>query len=111
MNIDIVNKQVSKKLGLSEKKVALINTFYWQQIKAHIYSYNHTPLNVENLFVLYPDKYILKHTILKYINLIRKTKNSPKYNTNSPKYQNILNDYKKTLRNFLNIRKQNKFTN
>ena len=111
MNIDIVNKQVSKKLGMAEKTVASINQFYWNKVREHIYSYSPQPVNVENLFVLHPDKYLLKHAINNIIVILRKTMVSPKYKDNSVKREALLEGHKKALRNFLKIRKINKFTN
>lgn len=111
MNIEIVNKQVSKNLNIDEKKVALINKFYWSRIKEHIYSYNPNPVNIENICVLYPAPWLVKKSILYYINLIRKIKKSKRFAENSLKREGYINNYKEYVRNFLKLRKQNKFTN
>lgn len=111
MNIDIVNRQLSNEFDIAEKEVARITNFYWQNIKQHIYSYNPTPINVPNLFVLYPDKYLLKHVIREYILKIRKVQSSKVFIKDSIKQLSTIEKYKKVLRKFLQIRKSNKFTN
>ena len=111
MNIDIVNKQVSKDLKIDEKKVALVNKYYWSRVKEHIYSYNSKPVNIENVCVLYPAPWLVKKSILYYINLIRKIKKSKRFADNSLKREGYINNYKQYIRHFLKIRKENKFTN
>jgi hypothetical protein len=111
MNIDVINKQVSKDLSIDEKKVALINTFYWQKIKTHIYDYNPTPLNIENLFVLYPDKWLLKKYIYMYVRKTRAIKNSTKFKIGSVKHLSYIENYSKILRHYLKLRKHYKYTN
>lgn len=111
MNIEVINKQVSKDLSIEEKKVALVNNFYWGRIKAHIQNYEPEPINIENLFVIYPDKWLLKKYIYMYINKIRGMRNSGKFNVGSQKYGNYIENYKKVLRQFLKLRKIHKYTN
>lgn len=111
MNIDIANKDVSKKLGINEKKVAKVTDFYWSLNLEHIYKYNPQPLNIENICVLYPDQWLLKNYINKTINTIRKIRKGFKYNVNSPKYNSIMEHYYNVLRNYLKIRKHYKYTN
>ncbi len=102
MNIDIVNKQVSRKLGINEKKVTLVNKFYWDCIKQHIYSYNPNPVNIDSVCVLYPAHWLIKDAILHYVAKIRKLKK---------KNSLITETYNVMLRHFWNMRKVNKFTN
>jgi hypothetical protein len=109
MNIDIVNKQVSKKLGLKEKDVTLVNYFFWNKIYEHLYMYNPNPVNIKNVCVLYPDKYLLKHETLKIIKSLRFLK---KRKIESLLLKNgFIETKKKLLRHALSIRKANKYTN
>lgn len=111
MNIDIVNKQVAEKLGIKEKKVQQINAFFWRNVADHIYGYNPQPVNIENICVLYPNKYKIKKEIYKYINKLRAIKSSRKFREGSPKFLSYVEQYSKMLRGFLKLRKENKFTN
>lgn len=111
MNIDIVNKQISKTLNLSEKKVALINKFYWRNIYDHLYDYNEQPLNIDHICVLYNDKYLLKKAIRLYIKKIRFTKVSRKFKPDSNVRLAHIENYKKVLRELWRLRKAHKFTN
>lgn len=111
MNIDIVNKQVSAKLNIKESTVALINGYYWSRVKKHIYDYDPRPVNIENVCVLYPNKYRLKGCIYEYIERLRKLKKGEKYIIGSEKFLDVLEDYKFILRKYLNLRKYYKFTN
>lgn len=111
MNIDIINRQVADKLAIKESKVRLINTFFWQNVKQHLYDYNSKPVNIENVCVLYPDKYKVKKEIYKYIGKLKALKYTKKFKPGSIKHQSIIDQYNKMLRGFLKIRKENKFTN
>jgi hypothetical protein len=111
MNIDIINKQVSKELGIDEKKVAIINKFYWRKAYDHFYDYNERPLNIEYVCVFHPDKWLVRKTILKYILKIRKTLKSTKFKEGSIKQQRYIESYKKMIRDLWKIRKLNKYTN
>lgn len=111
MNIDIVNKQVSEKLGVSEKKVAIINKFYWRSIYDHLYSYDPRPLNIENVCVLYTDKYLIKKQILLYIRRIRNIQHSVKFKVYSPLRITYIDSYKEMLRKLWALRKKQKYTN
>lgn len=111
MNIDVVNKQVSKQLSLEEKKVALINAFYWQRIKQHIFDYNPTPINIENLCVIYPDKWLVHNAIKRYIYKLRNLHKSPRFTIGSIKHKSYIENNNKVLRGLLKLRKDNKFTN
>lgn len=111
MNIDIVNKQVANDLGIAENKVKLINSFYWRSIYEHLYSYSSSPVNIEQICVLYPNKYLIKKAIYMYIFKLKNLRNSKKFKEDSPKKQSYEEIYKATLRKFLKLRKDNKFTN
>lgn len=111
MNIDIVNKQVSKKLGVSEKEVALINKFFWRQIYDKITTYSPNPINIENVCVIYPDKWKVKKSILGVIKRIRNTRVSGRFKEGSFKKQDYLSKYEKILKKILSIRKANKWVN
>lgn len=111
MNIDIVNKQVSKKLSVPEKQVALINKFFWRQVYDHFYSYSDRPLDIQNVCVFYDDKWLIKKHIKKYIIRIRKTKVSKRFAEQSLVRESLIENYKKILRQLLKLRKLNKYTN
>ena len=111
MNIDIINKQVSNNLKIKETKVKLVNSFYWSCIYRHLYDYNSSPLNIDYICVLYPDKYLLKKVIKLYINKIRFIRTSPKFRSGSVKQTNYIKTYSNALKWFLKLRKENKFTN
>lgn len=111
MNIDIVNKQVSNKLGIDEKKVALVNKFYWSRIKEHIHSCNPDPVNIESICVLYPDKYLVKKAILYYVTKIRIIKTSKKFRPDSEKQIEHIKSYTGNIKKFWAIRKTKKFIN
>lgn len=111
MNIDIVNKQVANKLQIKEADVALINKFYWGQIKKHIYSYDPQPLTIDSICVFHPNKKMLKKAILKYIGRIRRIRNSKKFKAESVRLQNYIEVYNGYVRNFYKMRKYHKFTN
>lgn len=111
MNIDIVNKQVGKRLNIDEKNIALVNKYYWSKVKAHIYSYDSKPVNIENVCVLYPAPWLVKKSILYYLNMIRKTRESKRFAEHSLKREGYIKKYEEYVRNFLSIRKANKFTN
>lgn len=111
MNIDIVNKIVSNKLGISTEKVSLVNKYYWDCIKNHFYDFNPNPVNVDHVCVFYPNKYHLKAQILDTIRLIRRLDEGKKYSYQSHNKKIYRESLEKVLRGLLNIRKQNKFTN
>lgn len=111
MNIDIVNKQVSKATGIDEKEVALVNKFYWQRIKQHIYSYNPAPVNIPNICVIYPDMWMLKKAILYYIHRMRSLSTSRKYKAGSVKHEDMKESTQKVFRHLWQMRKQLKHTN
>lgn len=111
MNIDVVNKQVSEECGIKEKDVALINAFFWQRIRKHIQSYNPQPINIENLFVIYPDQWLLKGAIRQYIGRLRSLGTTKKFIIGSVKHTNYTENLRIVLRNFLKLRKHYKFTN
>lgn len=111
MNIDIVNRQVADRLDLKESKVRLINQFYWRQVYNHLYSFDSQPVNIENVCVLYPNKYSVKRAIKLYINKIKSVKFGTKFKPSSPKQLLYLDSYRSILRGYLRLRKENKFTN
>lgn len=111
MNIDIVNRIVSKNTNISKEKVELVNKFYWDAVKNHIYSYNPSPLNIRGICVIFPNKYLLKKNILELIHNLRSLRKGEKYsklNSSKEKYEeNICNE----IRKLLSIRKYHKYTN
>lgn len=111
MNIDFVNKEVSTKLGVKESKVKLINQFYWRKVYKQLYSYEATPINIDNVCVFYPNKYLVKRAIKNLIKKIRNVQDGNKFVYNSLKQRQYLDNYRNTLRGYLQIRKQSKFTN
>lgn len=111
MNIDIVNKQVANKLGIRESQVALVNKFYWQHIKDHIYSYNNLPINIQNICVLYPTAYHTKKQLLYYIYGLRKLRTSKRYKPDSAMRASRIELFKGYIRKIWQIRKQNQWTN
>lgn len=111
MNIEIVNKQVADTLNLKEKDIELVNKFYWQRIKQHIYSYDPRPINIMNVCVLYPTAYLNKKQIKLFIKRIRYTLTSKRFKPESKVREAYLENYKKVLRKLLAIRKYNKFVN
>lgn len=111
MNIDIVNKELSNKLGIKESKIALVNKFYWDKVKKHISSYSDQPINISKVCVIYPDKYLLKKRIFRMIKIIRCIKKSKRFTENSDKQIEYIENSKVILRKYLKIRKDCKFTN
>jgi len=111
VNIDVINTQVAKQLGLKEAQVKLINQYYWRRVYDHLYTYNENPVNIENVCVLYPQKYFIKNNIEKFIKKLRKLKRSKKFKKDSPKYLDFKKSSENHLRGFLRIRKALKFTN
>lgn len=111
MNIDIVNRQVSEKLGVPEKKVALLNKFYWRSVYDHLYSYDQRPLNVENVCVFYVDKRSLKKQILLYIKRIRTIRHSVKFKVYSKLRPIYIEGYKDMIRKLWRLRKEKQYTN
>lgn len=111
MNIDIVNKQVAKKLEIKEADVKLINNFYWGSIKEHLYNYDPQPLNIDGICVLHPEKKLVKKAILKYIHRIRTIRKSKKFRSGSAKSKAYIERYKLYVKDFYNLRKYHKFTN
>lgn len=111
MNIDIVNKQVSVKQGLSEKKVALINKFYWRKVYDYFYSYDDHALNIDNVCVFYGDKGLIKKYIHIYIRKIRSVLVSKRFKPDSTIRFVYVESYKKIIRQLWNLRKKHKYTN
>jgi hypothetical protein len=111
VNIDIINKQVSKSLGIKETDVTQINKFFWRSVYDHIYSYNPMPVNIPNVCVIYPNPYYNKQEINRYIQAIRKLKFNKRYKEGSLMRQKAIEEIKGRLRKSLNIRKVNKWTN
>lgn len=111
MNIDIVNKRVSNKLNINEKKVAQINKFYWRSVYDHFYSYNPQPVNIDYVCVLYPDKWLLKKAIKRYIQKIRATIVSKRFKPVSGVREYYIEYYKGILIKLLKVRKHHKYTN
>lgn len=111
MNIDVVNKQVANKLNIKEADVRLINKFYWQQVRQHIYNYDPQPLTLTNICVIHPNKKLIKKAILKYIGRIRRIRNSKKFKAGSVRLQTYIERYNGYIRNFYKMRKYHKFTN
>lgn len=111
MNIEIINKQLSKTLQLKESDVALVNKFFWSKIREHIYSYDNLPINIPNVCVFYPTAYHTKKQLLFYINGIRGLKVSKRYKEDSIIREKRIEEYKKNIRKIWNIRKTNKYTN
>lgn len=111
MNIDIVNKQVAAKLQIRESQVALINKFYWQKIREHIYSYSNLPINIPSVCVIYPTAYHTKKQLLYYIDRIRKLRVSPRYRIDSIMRADRIEATKLLIRRIWRIRKQNQWTN
>lgn len=111
MNIDIVNKQVSLKLGVKEDDVAMVNKFFWKKAKEHIGSYNSNPFNIQNVCVIYPDKYKVKGQIIAHIAMIRNIMVSKKYSENSGNRDAAIGRLKVELKRIWDIRKKYKWTN
>lgn len=111
MNIDIVNKQVGERLKIPEKKVALVNKFYWRQVYDHLYAYDDRPLNIDHICVLYNDKWLIKKYIKYYIKKIRRTIESQKFKYNSPLRGEYIGAYKLVIKELWRLRKLHKFTN
>lgn len=111
MNIEIVNKQVSTELGIKESDVELVNKFYWQRIKKHIYDYNPLPINIMNVCVLYPTASLNKKQIKATIKRIQYTRISKRFKEGSKVRDGYLQNYNVILRKLIAIRKYNKFTN
>lgn len=111
MNIDIVNKQVSKKLDIRESKVKLVNAFYWKSIREHIYSFNPKPVNIEFVCVFYPSRTSIKRAIGYYIKRIRSLQVSKRFKEVSLVRTGMIERHIATLKGFLKIRKDNKYTN
>lgn len=111
MNIDIVNKEVAKKLNYHEKKVAKINQFYWDRNLKHLSTFDPRALNIEGICVIHPDPYFIKVNIERMINTIRKINRLNKYKKDSPKYLSIIQNYNNVLRGYWNLRKYYKYTN
>lgn len=111
MNIDIINKQVAAELNLPLKDVTLINKYYWQRIRQHVYSYNPRPLNIMNVCVLFHTKQLNKKAIKLTIKKLRSILKSRRFKEGSPKRLAYAENYRKQLRHLLAIRKYNKYTN
>jgi hypothetical protein len=111
MNIDIVNKQVSEKLGVPEKKVVLINTYFWRCVYDHFYGYDSRPLNIENIGVFYQDKWLIKKQLKKYIGRLKTIRNSIKFKKSSSQRTIYINTYQTIVRKLLKLRRTHKFTN
>lgn len=111
MNIEIVNKQVSEKCGIQERKVELVNKFYWRSIYDHLYSYDPRPINIENVCVLHVERWRLKKAILLYVKKIRNTLASTKFKVDSPKRIVYLERYRSLLGKLWRLRKQKEYIN
>jgi hypothetical protein len=111
MNIDLVNKEVSKKLSIKEKHVSLVNSFYWRSIYEHIYRYDERPINIQGVCVLYITEWTVKKRLVELISKIRRIKKSTRYKENSFKKSDIIRKYNETLKKVWDIRKKNKYTN
>lgn len=111
MNIDIVNKQIAQQLQVKEADVRLINAFYWGQVKQHLYNYDPQPLTIDGVCVFHPCKKKLKKAILKYIQRIRRIRNSKKFKAGSVTSQVYIQRYKDYISKLYKIRKHHKYTN
>lgn len=111
MNIDIVNNKISKQLGIPEKKIKLVNDFYWKTVYDNFYSYTEKPINIENVCVFYPNCYFLKKEIILNLNKIRKLKKANFVNKDSVMRKNMIENYKIIIKKLWKIRKLNKHTN
>lgn len=111
MNIDIVNRVVSKKLGIHESKVSQINSFYWTQIRNTLYDFVEQPVSIEGICVLYTNKYILKKGLYEYILRMRALRGSKKFTPYSVKYNSYMEKYQTIFRHLWRLRKHYKFTN
>lgn len=111
MNLDIINRQTSQKLGIDEKKVEQVNTFFWRTIRDTLYTYTEKPVNITNICVLYPTNKLVKKRIHELIKIIRIIKKSKKFKPDSVRKELILQSYKIMLANVWKIRKANKYTN
>lgn len=111
MNIDIVNKQVSKKLNIIETEVAVINKFFWANIKEHIYSYKHLPINIPNVCVFFPTAYHTKKQLFSNIAALRNLRISKRFKPNSVMHHNYMEEIKARIRKIWAIRKTNKYIN
>lgn len=111
MNIDLVNTIVSGKLDIDKEEVGFVNSMYWEMINKHMLSYNPRPVNIEQICVLYPNKYHIKTEILTAISKLRALRTSEKFREGSQKtivYTRQLHDI---IKNLLKIRRHHKYTN
>lgn len=111
MNIDIINKEVSNSLDIKERKVKLVNDFYWGKIYDHIASYNEDPINIFGICTIHPDKYLVRRCINKSIIILRKLLKSNKYKPDSELRAKYVSDLQNSIRKYLSLRKKCKFTN
>lgn len=111
MNIDIVNRQVSKQHNINERKVAQVNKFYWRHIYDYFYGYDTRALSIENICLFYNDKKLIKKTILLYIKRIRNVRMSVKFKISSPSRLMYIRAYQEIIKKLWNVRKQCKYTN
>lgn len=110
MNIDIINTQVAKKLNISQKLVADINKVYWNNIYKHLYSYNSSPITIDYICVLYPNKYSVKKGILDCISKLRNINNT-RFKEGTKGHERFKMVTIDILKKLWKIRKDNAFTN
>ena len=111
MNIEVVNRQISKDLKIAESKVTIVNKYYWQKVYNHLYSYDPQPINIENVCVIHPEQWLLKKNIYLYINRLRALKVNKRFKEGSVMRESYIEKNKQVLRNYLKLRKHYKYTN
>ena len=111
MNIDVINKQVSKHLGVHQTKVEMVNRFFWTSVHEHVDGFSPRPINIPNICVFYPNRYRIKILILRCIKRIRNNKYSTKFKKDSAARQRLIDNDTELLRKLLKIRKENNYVN
>lgn len=73
--INVVNKEVSRSLGISEETVKLVNKFFWRYgVKESIQSGQHTSIRVKNIGTLVTSRNKINNRLRKIIRSIRQLK-------------------------------------
>lgn len=74
--INVVNREVSKTLGMNETLVKFINQFYWRKgVKEAIQSGQHTSVRIKNIGTLVTSRMKVNNKIVKLIRAIRELNN------------------------------------
>lgn len=102
-NIDYINKYTSKELGVSEKTVDLVNSFYWNSVKTRMRALKSQGIHIKELGTMEVSPFKISEFIKKLRVYIKNIRGSHKYT--ETRKEKIIADYKKSYKKCIDMNK------